>query len=57
MQQLYKLMVEKDATMLEINPMVEVMKEGKRKGGRFCTYTSGCCGILYVDLWDIVEKM
>lgn len=46
MQQLYKLLVEKDATMLEINPMVEVMKEGKRKGGCFCTYTSGGCGIL-----------
>lgn len=35
MQQLYKLLVEKDATMLEINPMVEVMKEGKKRGGHF----------------------
>jgi len=32
MQQLYKLLVEKDATMVEINPMVEVIKEGKRRG-------------------------
>ena len=45
MQQLYKLLVEKDATMLEINPMVEVMKEGKKRGGHVCIYKSDWCGL------------
>ena len=33
MMKLYKMMMEKDATMLEINPMVETLDESGRKKG------------------------
>ena len=32
MQRLYRLVVEKDATMLEINPLVEVEQDGTNRG-------------------------
>lgn len=33
---LYSLMIEKDATMLEINPMVEVQDPSGKKRGDIC---------------------
>ena len=36
MMGMYRLVIEKDATTAEINPLVEVMDNGKRKGTYVC---------------------
>lgn len=41
MLKLYNMMMEKDATMIEINPMVEALDpSGQKRGDKLCMHTS-----------------
>ena len=50
MMGMYRLVIEKDATTAEINPLVEVMDNGKRKG----MYV---CGILHITESTITKML